>query len=170
MPWNQWELVSPSWEAVATLIAGASAVFAAWRIGTKQTEIQQFQIKLTETNLRIQLLERRRECINKMREVHSEWMRDARISTERWNQFRDVFFEAELLFSKQLVEEIDSTLGALFMTEHLQRRARHYHERDQAEKANEKLEESFAEDDKVFELMPNLLSKLKEQTRVAEWD
>ncbi len=92
-----------------------------------------------------------------------------RLSDESWIKFRDMFYEAELIFSKELASELDGTLGGLFWKDHWQRRANRYHELGKEEKAKENLERSFAEEDKVFEIMPTLLDKLVAQSRVADW-
>ncbi len=80
-----------------------------------------------------------------------------------------MFFEAELLFSKEIVKEMDATLDGLFWKEHWHRRSIDYYQQGKEGRAKEKLDQSFAEDDKVFKLMPTLLEKLKSQTHVADW-
>ena len=115
------------------------------------------------------MLERRSKCIAEMREIHAEWFRDSRLSEETWSRFREVFWEAELIFSKSLSKEIDETLGALFWMERWYQRAQHYEKLGNNELAAKKVRQSFEEDDKVMRLMPTLLDKLKDQTRVADW-
>lgn len=48
-----------SWEAFATLVTGLAAVFAAYRVGQRQTAIQKNQVSLKEQGNKIALLERR---------------------------------------------------------------------------------------------------------------
>ncbi len=62
-----------SWEAFATLVTSVLAVGAAWHVGRNQLEIQRRQVKLTENDLKIQLLEKRTECIVAMREISDAW-------------------------------------------------------------------------------------------------
>ena len=162
--WDQF-----TWEAFATLLTGLAVVLGATVVGLRQTRILSRQIRLSETNLRIELLDRRANCISKMREIVSEWTRDARLSPESWSKFQAAFFDAELLFSKQLVAEMDQALGSLFWKEHWERRARDYFDRGNEEKANQKLEDSFREDDKVFAVMPQLLLKMNGESRTVDW-
>ena len=157
------------WQAWATLATGILAVGAAMWVGRRQLEIQKQQTKLAETNLRIQLLEQRSKCISQMREVVSEWSREARLSPESMTKFQFAFQEAELLFSKATAAEMETAMNGLFWTEHWQRRSRQYHELGKETKASETLEKSFLEDDKVFEIMPVLLNKLKDESRVSDW-
>ena len=163
--WDQF-----SWEAFATLLTGLAAVGGATIIGSMQTRILSRQLRFAETNLRIGLLDRRANCISRMREVVAEWTRDARLSPESWSKFQSAFFDAELLFSKQLVAEMDQALGSLFWKEHWERRAQDYFNRGNEEKGRQKLEDSFVEDDKVFAVMPQLLAKMNAESRTADWD
>lgn len=127
------------------------------------------QLRIQETSLRVAMLERRSKCITEMREIHAEWFRDSRLSQETWSRFREVFWESELIFSKRLSKEIDETLGALFWMERWYQRAQYYQKAGNVDQAAKKVQQSFEEDDKVMRLMPTLLDKLKDQTRVADW-
>ena len=163
----EWQ--SFSWEAFATLFTGLAAVAGAVTIGLKQTKIQQSQHLISETTVRIALFERRSACIARMRHIHNTWMQNARLTREEWREFRELFHESELIFSKQLGVEIDQSLDGLFWTEHWRVRSLQEHERGKTDKADDHLRQSFDEDDKVFSLMPNLLKKMKEEARVADW-
>jgi hypothetical protein len=85
-----------SWEAFATLVTGLVAVGAAWQVGRNQIEIQKRQIKLTENDLKVQLLEKRSACIDEMREIADAWFRQASLSNEEWARFHTMFRQAEL--------------------------------------------------------------------------
>lgn len=158
-----------SWEAFAAIFTGSIAVMGAVWVGLKQTKILAQQSFLTETNLRIQLLERRSACIEQMREVVSEWQRDARLSPESMVKFQRAFQDGELLFSRAIAAEMEEALGGLFMTAHWQRRSQYYYERGKETDGTLALEKSFAEDNKIFAIMPKLLEKLKAESRVSGW-
>lgn len=49
-----WELAPPSWEALATLITGAAAVYAAFRVGRRQTAIAHRQADIQADQARVQ--------------------------------------------------------------------------------------------------------------------
>jgi hypothetical protein len=158
-----------SWEAFATIWTALVAVAGAVWVGHRQTRILEQQSKLTETNLRIQLLERRTACITTMQDVVAEWHREANLSPERFAAFQKAFNEAELLFSKKIATEMEAALGGLFWAKHWQRRSYDYHQRGKSAEAGTTLEKSFAEDDKVFRIMPGILDKLKGESRVSDW-
>ena len=115
------------------------------------------------------MFERRSACITRMRDIHNTWMQNARLTKEQWLEFRSLYHESEMIFSRFLVAEIDASLDGLFWTEHWQKRSFDEHERGLSEKADEYLRKSFEEDDRVFKLMPNLLEKMKAEARVADW-
>lgn len=158
-----------SWEAFATILTGIAAVGGAIWVGSKQVKLLDQQRIQTDTNLRIQLLERRGACISQMREVVNEWHREASLSPETWIKFRDAFLEAQLLFSTALVSEMDAALNGLFWGKRWYDRAMDFHRRGKQAEADEKLSKSFAEDDKVFKIMPSLLEKLVAESKVSDW-
>ena len=162
--------VAFSWEAFATIFTGALAVLGAWTIADKQTKIQFLQYRLSETNIRIAVYEKRADCVSKMREIYSIWMRNARLTNEEWIEFRSLYYNAELIFSRDLSREIDEALDALFFSEHWMRRSRDYHLQGKADLAEQRMAESFEHDNKAFELMPNLLKKMKEEARLSDWE
>ncbi len=49
-----WEWAPPTWEAVATFVAGIAAVVAAWRVGKRQTAIASRQADIQAEQTRIQ--------------------------------------------------------------------------------------------------------------------
>ena len=155
------------WDAIATVVVGLPAVIFASLIGRKQNKILDSQNRLSDTNLRINLLDRRSACIAKMRRIHGEWISNARLSQESWNEFREVFWESELVFSEALSHELDQSLGSLFFSEIWQKRSIYYHSKGLTEKAEEKLELSFKEDDKVFKIMPHILNKMIAEARAS---
>jgi len=53
--WTRWELAALDWQAIATF----AAVFAAWRVGVRQTKILEGQKALKEMEIRVSLLDRR---------------------------------------------------------------------------------------------------------------
>ena len=162
-----------TWQAFATLLAVVGATVVGWRqvgIAKLQAEISARQAKIAETNLRIQLLDRRSDCVNRMRDIHGEWLQDSQLSDESRAIFRQLLFDSELLYSKSVVAEIEKAVGGVFGSKIWANRSRQYGEQGQEERANAMREKSFAEEDKVMEVMPELLNKLKAQTRVEDWD
>jgi hypothetical protein len=163
-----WSLFS--WEAFATLLTGVLAVGAASWVGWNQLQLQKRQTRLIENDLKIQLLEKRTICVNDMRDIHYAWMRNAKLSNEEMFKFHKLMEQAKLLFPARVTQKLDEAVSATFWSEQLRRRAYDLSHTGDKASADSKLEQSFAEEDKVFRLMPELLGDLVEHTRVDVWE
>ena len=162
-----WDQIS--WEAFASFFTGVLAVSGAIFIGRKQTKIQESQVRLLETQIRISLFEERKQCFENMRRVHSNWMQNGMLTAEEWIEFRDVFLQSELIFTKALATDIEVTMTSAFWQRRHLARSNELYERGQEEESQSYISKSFEEDDKVFKAMPRLLAKMKSEARVTDW-
>lgn len=165
-----------SWEAFAALFAGIAAVGGAIYIGKRQTKIAERQTEilnrqthLAEQELRIQLLEKRSACVAAMRELTGAWNMNARFSDDEHDKFRQLLWDAQLLYPSEVGEKIKQAVEETFWSQVLYNRAQRYHDMGKADHADKKLAESFAEEDKAMEVIPDLINDLIEHTRVAGW-
>jgi hypothetical protein len=159
-----------SWEAFATLVTGVLAVGAASWVGWNQLQLQKRQTRLIENDLKIQLLERRTICVGDMREIYWAWMRNAKLSDEEMHKFYKLMEQAQLLFPVRVTAKLDEAVSATFWAKQHLRRAYDFNKSGESSKADERLEQSFAEEDKVMKLMPELLNDLVDHTRVDAWE
>jgi hypothetical protein len=175
-----------SWEAFATLLTGVSAVIAALIIGyrqiglvARQVDLQAQQARLGEEaaardhalkqqTLRLQLLDRRASLVEEIRRIWVQWMQDATLNDEDWVALRSVLHQAQLLYPKAIVDDIDAALRNLMLQKTHQDRASQYHSSGRADKAKEHLEKSFSADDKVVEVMESLLERVIAASRVID--
>lgn len=177
MFWQEISWSSFSWDAFATLATGLAAVFAAWRVGSRQIAIlaeqQKFikeqsdqarDIKLQE--LRISLIDRRSECILIMRELTEVFYRDGRLDREQWPHLTRVLNSSKIIFPNEISDDIVNILSASFKSQQFFNRSRHYLEKGNQEKADEFLEKAFSEEDMLMQLMPKIVDRLEEYTRI----
>jgi hypothetical protein len=162
-----WEMFS--WEAFATLATGAAAVGAAWWVGRNQMDIQRRQIKLIENDLKIQLLEKRKACVESMREIHFAWNGQVELSDDQWRKFYLLLQDVELLFPPNIAQKFDLAVDATFWAKRHSARAFQYRKSGDDQRADERLEQSYAKEDQVMAIMPQLLNDLITQTRVDAW-
>lgn len=158
-----------SWEAFSTLMTGIAAVCAAAWVGWNQLQLQKRQTQLIEDDLKIQLLERRAACVSDMREIYWAYMRNAKFSEDEMFKFHKLLEQAELLFPPKVSSKLDEAIKAAFWSERHYRRALDLQNTGENAKADEKLELHFSLDDKVFQLLPELLHDLVLHTRVDAW-
>jgi hypothetical protein len=166
-----------SWEAFATLATGFAAVFAAWLIGKRQTDILARQIadareaserdfKLREQTLRVELLNHRYEMIDEIRRIWGQWQQDGVLSDDDWNALRKVFHRAQLLYPAPIVDSIAMALKELTNHKREQARADQHFEGGRDEVAQKHLEKSFEADDAVISVMDPLLFQVLESSKV----
>lgn len=164
------EASSFPWGAAATMATGALAVIAAWQIGSRQTLILKRQTRLAENDLKIQLFERRANCVNQMRTIVSSWWSNADLTAEERSELHSLMFEVQLLFPADVVSEIEEVVGDALQLNWKKGRSQTYYERGKEDKAKEFLEQVFEHEDKLMKLMPSVLEKLKAATRIDLWD
>ena len=150
------------WQAIATFFTGFAAVGAAFWIGRKQTRIQ-------EASIRLQLLEHRRESIATMQDIEAEFWREGQLRPDVRQRFWRVYFDAELLFSRILASEMHAAISSSIKAEAFDRIARTHKEYGEDQAANKVLDDFFAEDERVFTILPNLLKKMQEEARMADF-
>jgi hypothetical protein len=155
-----------SWEAFATL----TAVIAAGWVGWNQVKIQRRQTILVENDLKIQLLDKRSACVKSMREIHYAWLREMHLSDDDWTKFYSLSQDAILLYSKKVTQKLDDAVNGVFWVKQHYQRSQIYNDRGEQDLANERLEKSFAEEDKVMKIMPELLDELITYSRVDAWE
>jgi hypothetical protein len=175
-----------SWEAFATLATGLAAVGAAIIVGyrqigltSRQLDVLSEQAKLGEAaslrdhslkiqTLQLELLERRMSVVDEIRRIWGQWTRDGRLNSEDWSALRTTFHQAQLLYPRNISEDIGIALDNLHLQEHYQNRANQYHGRGKSEQADDYLERSFAADDRVKEVMQGLLGKVISASRIVD--
>lgn len=177
MYWLQINWSAFSWDAFATLATGLAAVFAAWRVGNRQVallaEQQNFvnqqaeqarEIKLQE--LRISLIDRRSECIHIMRELTDVFFRNARLERDQWPNLTRVLNSSRLIFPIEISDDIGKILDSSFRSQQFFNRSTYYRTNGNDEKADEFLDKAFEEEDQLMQLMPKMVDRLEEYTRV----
>lgn len=163
--WSQF-----SWEAFATLVVGLAAVVAAWWVGQNQIKIQRRQLRLIENDLKIQLLEKRISCVNDMRELHFAYQQHAKLNPEEMFRFHKLLEQAQLLYPANVSNKMRAAVDAAFWAQRHLRRSFDIRQAGDSAKADEKLELAFAEEDKAWHLLPELLDDLIDHTRVDAWE
>ncbi len=159
-----------SWEAFASLSTGIAAVLAACYVALRQSDIQLRQTKLIENELKIQLLEARTKCVSDMREIYWAWMRNAELSQEEMHKFYRLMEQAQLLFPLAVSQKLDDAVSATFWSKQHKSRAYDLNSSGEKIQADEKLDLSYSEQDKVLKLMPEVLIELVNHTRVDAWE
>jgi hypothetical protein len=152
------------------LVTGVAAVGAAWWVGKNQLEIQRRQIKLIENDLKIQLLEKRKACVESMREIHFAWNGQVELTDEQWRKFYLLLQDVELLFPPKVVQNFNLAVDATFWAKRHSSRSFQYRQKGDDHRADERLEQSYAKEDEVMAVMPQLLSDLIIHTRVDAWE
>ncbi len=159
-----------SWEAFATLTTGVLAVGVAAWVGFNQVKLQRRQTKLIENDLKIQLLEKRSKCVESMRKISSAWIAHMKLTDEEWLNFHALFREAELLFPPDVTKNLDQALSGIFWAKQHFKRSSQYYERGDTKQAEHRMDDAFAEEDKVMKIMPTLLNELIDHTRIDAWE
>jgi hypothetical protein len=154
-----------SWEAFATL----SAVIAAGWVGWNQVKIQRRQTILVENDLKIQLLDKRSACVKSMRELHNACDNDTHLSDENRRKFYRLSQDVVLLYPKDICKKLDSAVASISSAKVYYQRSQHYNNIGDKILAEKKLEQAYAEEDKVIQIMPDLLDELIEYSRVDAW-
>ena len=164
------DVCAADWQAIATFVTGGLAVGAAVYVGRKQTEIQRRQTILIENDLKIQLLDKRSACVSSMRKIFYAWEQKIRLSEDEWKVFYALSQDVILLYPKELTQKLDDAMSGIFWANQKYEQARLEHNRGNPEKAKERREAAFAEEDKVMKIMPDLLPELIDYTRVDAWE
>jgi hypothetical protein len=168
------------WDAFSTLITGLAAVSAALFVGLKQSKIsgelknlqaQQVKddLKLRKQTLRLELLERRSDSIQKMREISNTFLIEGSISREQWFELRTVLHQAQLLYPDNIVVDIEKALTASMKSQHYAQRAENYFQKQKDDEGQKQLTKQFEADDELFSVMPNLLDRMIAESRVFDW-
>lgn len=168
-----------SWEAFATLLTGLAAVIAAWSIGRRQLKIQEQAQRFHETQttrdfelstqtFRNELLDRRVDCITKIRSVSSAWSRNSRINDEEWQELIVAFQQAQLIFPKSISDSIGIALESSFRQRIHENRSQDLYKRGNQEKAQEHQEKAFEAEDQLMEAMLGLLDRMINATRIHD--
>jgi hypothetical protein len=174
--WSKYELVPPDWSGVAGLLAVLAALWVGARQIAISRELKELQNKIAaddlqirQQNLRIELLDRRSKCVASMREIVSSWSASIRLPPEDIQKFRGLLWDAELLYPPEIVAKIEQAVEGTFWSEHWAKRSQSYFEAGEVDRAKEKREQSFEEEDRATAVMPNLVKLLIEYTRVSGW-
>lgn len=173
-----------SWEAFATIFTGLAAVVGAIVIGLKQSKIAQKQADIQESqrkdvnaareqdrllqfqNYQVSLLDRRSEFVQKFRTVWTKFLQDGTLSDEDWRELVRIFHTAQLIYPTSIVADLDRASFSIMRAKLHNKRADHYHQTGQEDRAQEQLDKAFAADDTAIEVMQKLLDRVVEATRV----
>ncbi len=97
-----------SWEAFAALVTGLAAVIAAWRLGKRQTAIQDKQVELQAQALKSDLFARRLENYETVRDfLNSILSKPHDIDSHLQSRFFVALREARFLFSSNVYGRLD---------------------------------------------------------------
>ncbi len=88
-----------SWEALAGILAVFSATWVACN-----------QLKLKRQELRLQLLDRRRECIDRFRKLSGKYNALLKLDDDDWIELRALGWEVELIFPDTISVKIERAL------------------------------------------------------------
>jgi hypothetical protein len=158
------------WQALATLATGILAVGAAIWVALKQNDILRKQAQLSENDLKVQLLDKRIECISLLRPTVGHWSREARLDHDHIGALIEVLQKTEILYPSEINARISSAVSFAIGVRLFERRSREYFELGNDAKGNEFREKSWAEEDKLFEKMENLLDDMVKHTRIDFWE
>ena len=87
-------------------------------------------LKLRKQSLRLELLERRSDSIQKMREVSNTFSIEGSISREQWFELRTVLHQAQLLYADDIVVDIEKAFTASMKSQHFAQRAENYFQKN----------------------------------------
>jgi hypothetical protein len=155
---------------MATFAAGLLAVGAALLVSQKQNKILIRQSKLAENDLKTQLLDKRLECLAILRPIVGHWSREARLGHDQIDSLIQLLHRTEILYPRELNSKIDAAIRFAIGAQLFGRRSTEYFDRGNETKGQEFLEKSFAEEDKLFENMQNLLGEIVDHTRLDFWE
>ncbi|MBK5263663.1 MAG: hypothetical protein JJE34_00305 [Alphaproteobacteria bacterium] len=124
--------------------------------------------KLRVQDFKLNLLQERRECVNRMREIDAAFLRDGRIDDDHWRKLVQLLNDAELLYQDELIEDIRKLLDGVVKSSIYSNRAQVYFQRNNDKKGQEFLEKQFNSDDETIDALQGLKDKLVEATRVRE--
>ena len=105
-----------------------------------------------------------------MRKIFYAWEQKIRLSEDEWKVFYALSQDVILLYPKELTQKLDDAMSGIFWANQKYEQARLEHNRGNPEKAKERREAAFAEEDKVMKIMPDLLPELIDYTRVDAWE
>lgn len=173
----EWQTLT--WDAVATIVTGVLAVGAALFVGLKQTEIMRNQqsdllkqnnmnLFLQQQSLRNDLLDRRSDCISRMRPLWGEYMTNARLSGESLELLKKVLWDSQLFFSVEISKKIEEVIQSQLLADHRLETAHRYHELGDPVIAAKWQDKGFASEDKVFEAIWKLLDEMIAETRLSD--
>lgn len=163
------DLVGSILEAGATLIAGILAVLAAWSVSKKQSAILERQSKISEADLKVQLLEQRARCVAQMRKISTTWQMHARLSHGEWREFHSLLQDCLLIYPKSVGDSMSETVRAVLRINEYYARHERYTEQNNP-LASEMLDKAFAEEDKITGMIPQIADDLLRHSRIDLWE
>lgn len=165
LPWELWKFTPPTWEAVA----GFLAVFAAWRVGRRQLDIQKQQEVIAINQLKMQLLEKRSHCITELKEIEAINNVEGRLADDHWLRLCSVLQSAILIFPKKFSNRVDAAVEAVWLMNFSQKRAEHYGGLSKEDLAKDMQEKVFLYEDRARKALDGLVKELEEATRIDFW-
>ncbi|MBA4779477.1 MAG: hypothetical protein MK060_08775 [Blastomonas sp.] len=169
------------WEALATATAGLMAVVGAVFVGLRQVALTRRQIeimhqqasddrRLRQQNLKLSLLDRREPLLFKLQDISREYFQTGKISSEKKKELYDVLRKSQLLYPKDISDQI---LDVIYFHERKQtalNRQATYAGSGRLDEAMAAYDQSDEFDAKVFELLPKIIEKMREVSSMNDWD
>lgn len=177
----EFEWLPLTWDAVATLLTGFAAVGGAVFVGRKQVEITKLQTriqqgqadddrKLRQNELKLKLLDRRQECIRKIRHANIAFNTMVRLDDKQRNELYGAIRESELIFPPNMIDKLENTLTKIYKIPIAERIQSSRRQQGKETEADIKLEEVMAMEKEVFEALPDVLTSMIKLTRIEDWD
>ena len=170
-----------TWNDVATFLTGFAAVGGAVFVGRKQLQITKLQTaiqkdqaiddrKLRQQSIKLELLDRRQECISRLRKLDNQYKANASFTAEEFQILLEIIEQAILIFPADVTLDI----GEIIFKENRKQSRLGYQarlrERGQEDEADRKLDEAFALESEVFDAIPKTLDRMVVVGRITDWD
>ncbi len=118
----------------------------------------------------MQLLDKRTDCINKLKELDYIRYAEGRINDEHWHKLRDVLQSAILIFPRKSSKRLDTAADATWLMNWSQKRSEYYRQKRKETLAIEMQEKSWEQEDRAREALDGLVQELENIARIDFWD
>ncbi len=170
-------LVHFDWQAAATFATGILAVGAAMYVGARQTRISKHQVNiydlytrneliLRDLEIRCKLLDRRIECIDKIREIMHEIMIHGVENFRRLPDLFDAIRKAEFLFHTNAIENLRKTARDVEQAERERWLSKACEDRNDENGRVKHQTLEFEATDRIWDALPTLINDLIAAARI----
>jgi len=150
-----------SWEAFASILTGIAAVSGAVYIGHRQ-------MKIKEQELRLSLLEERRNLIKKFRTLASAWLQKAKLTDEEVEELKRLLFDIRLYFDNETYDKAYMFFDDSLFQNMEDRHAKMYRESGEIDKAHKSIKSSSEHVEAILKSVFETLKILEQKTRVGD--